>query len=85
MFGWDNLRVIHLFEEFENLWSKMTFLDEEIKGKLKLRSFKEVFKITKIIEFEIHTKIKENWNFRSCKISHWSEWKKSTSPKSRLI
>jgi len=38
----------------------MTFLDEEIKGKLKLRSFKEVFKITKIIEFEIHTKIKEN-------------------------
>jgi len=46
-------RVIHLFGEFEFLWSKMTCLDEEIKRKLKLRNFKKVFQITKIVEFEI--------------------------------
>jgi len=31
----------------------MTCLDEEIKRKLKLRNFKKVFQITKIVEFEI--------------------------------
>ena len=32
----------------------MTCLDEEIKRKLKLRNFKNVFQITKIVEFKIH-------------------------------
>jgi len=47
-------RVIYLFEQFEFFWSKMICLDEEIKRKLKLRNFKKVFQITKIMEFEIH-------------------------------
>jgi len=34
-------------------------LDEEIKRKLKLRNFKNIFQITKIVEFEIHSKKKE--------------------------
>jgi len=37
----------------------MICLDEEIKRKLKLKNFKKVFQITKIIEFEIHSKKKE--------------------------
>jgi len=37
----------------------MTCLDEEIKRKLKLRNFKNVFQITKIVEFKIHLKKKE--------------------------
>jgi len=52
-------RVIHLFENFEFLLSKMTCLDEKIKRKLKLRNFKKVFQITKIVEFEIHSKREE--------------------------
>jgi len=52
-------RVIHLFKEFEYLLSKMTCLDEEIERKLKLRNFNNVFQITKIVEFEIHSKRKE--------------------------
>jgi len=52
-------RVIHLFEEFEFLWSKMTCLDEEIKRELKLKNFKKIFQITKIVEFEIHSERKE--------------------------
>jgi len=39
----------------------MTCLDEKIKRKLKMRNFKKVFQITKIIEFKIHSKEKE-WN-----------------------
>jgi len=38
----------------------MTCLDKEIKRKLKLRNFKKVFQITKIVEFKIHSKRKEN-------------------------
>jgi len=38
----------------------MNSLDEEIKRKLKLKHFKKVFQITKIVEFEIHTKKEEN-------------------------
>jgi len=37
----------------------MTYLNEEIKRKLKLRKFKKTFQITKIIEFEIHLKKKK--------------------------
>jgi len=37
----------------------MTCLDEKIKKKLKLRNFKNVFQINKIIEFQIHSKKKE--------------------------
>jgi len=37
----------------------MNCLDKEIKSKLKLRNFKKVFQITKLIEFEIHLKNKE--------------------------
>ena len=52
-------RVIHLFGEYEFLWSKITCLDEEIKKELKLRNFKKIFQITKIVEFEIHSKMKK--------------------------
>jgi len=52
-------RVIHLFREFEILSRKMTCLDEKIKRKLKLRNFKKVFQITKIVEFEIYSQKKE--------------------------
>ena len=52
-------RVIHLFEEFEFLLNKMTCFDEEIKRKLKLKNFKKVFQITKIIEFKIHSERKK--------------------------
>jgi len=52
-------RVIHLFGEFEFLLRKMTCLDEEIRRELKLSNFKKVFQITKIVEFEIHSKRKE--------------------------
>jgi len=52
-------RVIHLFGEFEFLWSKITCLDEEIKRKLKLMNFKKIFQITKIVEFKINSKRKE--------------------------
>jgi len=37
----------------------MTCLDEEIKRELKLRNFKNIFQIIKIVEFEIHSKRKE--------------------------
>jgi len=37
----------------------MTCLDEKIKRKLKFRNFKKVFQITKIVEFEIHSKREE--------------------------
>jgi len=37
----------------------MICLDEEIRMKFKLRIFRKVFQITKIIEFEIHSKRKE--------------------------
>jgi len=37
----------------------MTYLDEEIKRKLKLRNFKNTFQITKILEFEIHSNKKK--------------------------
>jgi len=33
-------------------------LDEEVKRKLKFWNFKKVFQITKIVEFEIHSKKK---------------------------
>jgi len=36
----------------------MIYLDEKIKRKLKLRNFKKVFQIAKIVEFEIHSKKK---------------------------
>jgi len=52
-------RIIHLFGEFEFLWSKMTYLDEEIKRELKLRNFKKIFQITTIVAFEIYSKIKK--------------------------
>ena len=39
---------------------KMICLDKEIKRKLKLRNFKKIFQITKIVKFEIHLKKKEN-------------------------
>jgi len=52
-------RVIHLFGEFEFLSSKMTCLDKKIRRKSKLRNFEKVFQITKIIEFEIHSKKKK--------------------------
>jgi len=42
-------KVIHLFEEFEILTRKMTCLDDKIKRNLKLRNFKKVFQITKIV------------------------------------
>ena len=34
-------------------------MDEKIKRKLKLRNFKKVFQITKIVEFEIYSQKKE--------------------------
>jgi len=37
----------------------MTCLGDEIKRKLKLMNFKKVFLITKIVEFEIHSKKKK--------------------------
>jgi len=37
----------------------MTCLVEEIRRELKLSNFKKVFEITKIVEFEIHSKKKE--------------------------
>ena len=37
----------------------MICFDEEIKRKMKLRNFKEVFQITKTVEFEIHLKKNE--------------------------
>jgi len=37
----------------------MICLDEEIKRELKLRNFKKIFQITKIVKFEIHSKRKE--------------------------
>jgi len=37
----------------------MTCLDEEIRRELKLSNFKKVSQITKIVEFEIHSKRKE--------------------------
>jgi len=37
----------------------MTCLDERIKRKMKLRNFKMVFQITKIVKFEIQSKKKE--------------------------
>jgi len=54
-------RVIYLFREIEILSRKMTCFDEEIKRKLKLklRNFKKVFQITKIVKFQIHSKNKE--------------------------
>jgi len=52
-------RVIQLFGEFEILSRKMICFDEEIKRKMKLRNFKEVFQITKTVEFEIHLKKNE--------------------------
>ena len=42
-------RVIYLYEKFKIPLTKMICLNEEIKGKLKLRNFKKVFQITKII------------------------------------
>jgi len=56
---WQFKGVIHLFWEFEFLLSKMTCLDEEIRRELKLSNFKKVSQITKIVEFEIHSKRKE--------------------------
>jgi len=52
-------RVIHLFREFKFFLNKMTCLVEEIRRELKLSNFKKVFEITKIVEFEIHSKKKE--------------------------
>jgi len=49
---------------------KMICLDKEIKRKLKLRNFKKIFQITKIVKFEIHLKKKENWNSTSYGIVH---------------
>jgi len=37
----------------------MTCLNEEITRIFKLRNFKKLFQITKILEFEIHSKMKE--------------------------
>jgi len=34
-------------------------LYEEIKRKLKLKNYKKVFQITKIVDFEIHSKKKD--------------------------
>jgi len=47
-------RVIYLFEEFEFLLSKWL-----VWKKSKLKNFKKVFQIIKIVEFEIHSKRKE--------------------------
>jgi len=69
-------RAIHLFGEFEILWSKMTCLDEKVKRKLKLKNFKKVFQITKIEEFKIHYK-KGNWNFNHF-YSTYEGWAEST-------
>jgi len=41
----------------------MTCLDEEIKRKLKLRNLKNVFQITKIVEFEIYLKKRRKLKF----------------------
>jgi len=42
-------RVIHLFVEFEILLRQIICFNEEIKMKLKLKKFKKVFQITKIV------------------------------------
>ena len=49
-------RVTHLFRKFEVFLENKTCFDEEIKRQLKLRNFKKVFQITKIVKFEIHFK-----------------------------
>jgi len=48
--------IIHLFKKFKIFEIKLTYLDENIKRKLKLKNFKIIFQINKIIEFEIHSK-----------------------------
>jgi len=52
-------RIIHLFEEFKIFSRKMICLNMKIKRKLKLRNFKKVFHIIKIVKFEIHLIKKE--------------------------
>jgi len=74
----------------------MTCLNGEIKRELKLRNFKKIFQITKIVEFEIHSKKKGNWNSTICEIPHCSilevsigprrpRWPRQVRPVRRLI
>jgi len=75
--------VIHLFGEFKIFWSKMTYLDEEIRRKLKVRNVKNEFQITKIMKFEIHLKKRKLkfhklWNFLLVKMKKVHKSKKST-------
>jgi len=57
-------RIIFLSEEIEIFLRKMICLDEKIKRKLKLRNFMKIFQITKIVDFEIHSKMKETKIFK---------------------
>lgn len=58
VFGWHNLREIHLLGKIEILWSEITCLDEKMKRKFKLKNFEKMFQINKIIKFEIRSKEK---------------------------
>ena len=50
MIGWNILREQFIYlENLKFLEEKMTCLDEEIKNKLKLKNFKKLFQITKIV------------------------------------
>jgi len=40
--------------------------------KLKLINFKKAIQLTKIVEFEIHSKKEGNWNFTFCEIPYCS-------------
>ena len=52
-------RVIYLFGDFEILSWKMICLDEQVIRKLKLRNFKKIFQIIKIVEFKIYSNKRE--------------------------
>jgi len=67
----------------------MTCLDDKIKRKLKLRNFKKVFQITKIIEFEIQLKRRKLklynvWNFSLFKMKKRSGYLGRKSTKTNL-
>jgi len=69
-------RVIYLYEKFKIPLTKMICLNEEIKGKLKLRNFKKVFQITKII---VWNSFKQEGNWSG--IAHCLGQNKSKCPK----
>jgi len=57
----------------------MTCLDEKIKRKLKLKNFKMIFQISKIVEFEIHSKNKEiKISLHSQRLSRVCPWWRSS-------